>query len=72
MGRIYSTHGEMRNVYNIFIGKPGVKRPLWRCRDKNYAANMEGIFLRGKALSKIHTDGTFPLCIFMNLVFKTY
>jgi hypothetical protein len=30
VGRAYSTHGEKRNAYRIFVGKPEEKRPLGR------------------------------------------
>jgi hypothetical protein len=30
MGRVCSEHGEMRNKYTIFAGKPEGKRPLGR------------------------------------------
>jgi len=26
------SHGEKRNAYKILVGKPEVKRPLWRLR----------------------------------------
>jgi hypothetical protein len=32
MGRACSTHGEKRNAYTIFVGKPEGKRPLRRPR----------------------------------------
>jgi hypothetical protein len=32
MGRAFRTHGEMRNAYKIFIGKPEGKRPLGKPR----------------------------------------
>jgi hypothetical protein len=28
MGRECSTHGDKRNAYRVFVGKPEVKRPL--------------------------------------------
>jgi len=32
MGGTRSTHGSMRNAYNILVGKPEEKRPLRRPR----------------------------------------
>jgi hypothetical protein len=32
MGRAYSTNGEKRNAYRIFVGKPEERRPLGRPR----------------------------------------
>jgi hypothetical protein len=34
MGREYSTHAEMRNVYKILVGKPEWKRQLGRPRHR--------------------------------------
>jgi len=34
MGGTYSTNGEMINAYNILIGKPKGRRPLWRRRHR--------------------------------------
>jgi hypothetical protein len=39
IGEACSTHGEMRNVYNILVRKPEGNRPFWRprytCKDNN-------------------------------------
>jgi hypothetical protein len=32
MGGACNAHGEMRNGYNILVGKPEVKRPLGRSK----------------------------------------
>jgi hypothetical protein len=32
MGRVFSTHGEKKNVYKVLMGKPEGKRPLGRPR----------------------------------------
>jgi hypothetical protein len=34
MGRVYSTNGEKRNTYRIFVGMPEGKRPLGRPRHR--------------------------------------
>jgi hypothetical protein len=34
MGRACGMHGEMRNAYNILVGKPERKRPLGRSRHR--------------------------------------
>jgi hypothetical protein len=44
-------HGEMRNVYKIFVGKPEGKRPLGRPRYR-WEANII-IYLRGTGIEGV-------------------
>jgi hypothetical protein len=42
MGRLYSTNGQRRNSYRIFVGKPEGKRPLGRPR-RRWVNNIVGL-----------------------------
>jgi hypothetical protein len=45
MGRAYSRHGDKRNAYRIFVGKPEGKRPLGRL-EADGSITLKGILER--------------------------
>jgi hypothetical protein len=62
MGRVYSTHGEKKNAYEVLIGKPEGKRPLGRLRrwwEDNIKMDIRGngVIWTGSIWFRIETSG---------------
>jgi hypothetical protein len=59
MGRAYSMHGQMRNVYKTLVGKPEGRRPVRRPRhrwENNIKMDLRGICMVGVDWSHLAQD----------------